>query len=121
MRVFVAFILFTLGAVGLAYVAWSWHRASNDVLSADAAWPRPWPYPDAWLSSLNDWFDARHPAPRGTMKLHGELRRVRLTLLALFVVAGLTCGLGAADVARYWRSCPHGRRGFRVLPEARVW
>ena len=89
-----AFIaLLALGGFGTCYFAWCWQRISSKVLMHDAHWPRPAPYPDNSLMELNDWFDRRYPAPPGTLKIHGELMRVRLTIigciafsLALFAV-----------------------------------
>lgn len=109
-------ILVFVGACGLLYFGWSYHRVSGHVLVTDRGWPRPFPYPDGWLFALNNWYDARYPAPPGTIKLRGELKRVRLTTLGACAVAGVAFASGAAPIAlrqlrRLWRG-----RGFDLLP-----
>jgi hypothetical protein len=108
------YILAITGLGGLLYFGWSYHRVSTKVMITDRSWPRQFPYPDRWLLALNNWYDARYPAPRGTIKLHGELGRVRLTTAGTCAVATLVFGLGAMPIA-----VPHLRRlrrgrGFEV-------
>src|SRR5262245_59534603 len=80
MRHYVATILFALGVAGSLYAAWALHRAGEPVLRREMNWPQPAPYPDGWIAALNGWYDARYPASPGSLKLHGERPRVRLTI-----------------------------------------
>lgn len=89
MRRHLAILFVVLGTGGTWYAAWALHRASDAVLVRDASWPRPVPDPDGWIAALNDWYDARYPAPPDTLKIHGELPRVRLTL-GIVLAAGLS-------------------------------
>jgi len=84
-------IIFGIGfLLAGAYFGWALHRIS----SMDDPWPGPWPYPDKGLLKLNDWFDVRFPAPRGCIKLEGEILKVRITMLcltAMVTAAGMGC------------------------------
>lgn len=110
----------SLGAA--LYLAWALHRVSPEVLMTDRDWPRIFPYPDTWLMALENHFDAQHPAPPGTIKLSGELARVRFTLWTLavgaallFAVASLVCAMPVIRRHRHRR-----RRGFDpFLPHER--
>lgn len=100
---------------------WAFQRLTADAMVSDArAWPRPFPYPDRWLWRLNDYYDARYPAPRGAIKLHGEIARVQLTVLvgaAFFILIAL---IGSISLAKQWRE-KRWRRGFPVvMPEERT-
>ena len=55
------------------------------------SWPRPWPYPDRWLSAVERWFDARNPASPDSIKLHGEFARPGLYPLRPGRVASCRC------------------------------
>jgi hypothetical protein len=109
-------VLFLVGAMIASYAGWSLHRMSAEVMVDEGNnWPRTWPYPDGWLVALNDWYDARYPAPRGTVKLHGGIARVQLTLVVVLagsVVVGLC---GALPVAWPWIRRLKRGRGFEVV------
>ncbi len=94
MRHHLALILVAVGAVGSLYAAWSLHRAGDEVLMQDMSWPRAFPYPDGWIADLNRWYDARYPAPPGSLKLHGEFLRVRLTIGVALAIGVLLLGIG---------------------------
>jgi len=100
--------LAVLGALGVIYFGWSWHRISGEVLVNDPDWPRAFPYPDPWLKALHDWYDARYPVPPGFLKLHGELRRVRLTVSAAVLLSGVVLAVGVAPLALSKRRCRPG-------------
>jgi hypothetical protein len=110
-------ILLAISLFACTFGAWARYRISDNVIMYDHAFPRPAPYPDPLLLFLNNWFDARHPAPPGTIKLHGEIARIRATLDILILltltimVAILTLRLWPL-FQRRWRS-----RGFEVLPK----
>jgi hypothetical protein len=103
-----AIILVALGAGGSLYGARALHRVSDAVLAGDMSWPRPSPYPDAWLAALNDWYDARYPVPPDLLKRHGELSRIRLTVgvalavCLLLIVVGMRMG-AARRLRGLWR------------------
>jgi hypothetical protein len=78
-------ILMILGILGLLYFGWAQYRMGPSGM-LDKKWPRPFPYPDTWLNALNNWYDARYPAPPGHIKLHGEIFRVRATLYIILLV-----------------------------------
>ena len=109
-------IVFIVSAIIASYAGWSLHRISAAVMVREGnSWPRAWPYPDGWLLALNDWYDARYPAARGTVKLHGEIDRVQLTLLVV-LAASATVGLcGALPVAWPWIRRSKGGHGFEVV------
>lgn len=67
---------------GLLYCGWALYRMGAAGM-LDPNWPRPFPYPDTLLDQYHTWLDARYPASAGTLKLHGEIFRVRLTLWAI--------------------------------------
>jgi hypothetical protein len=95
------FVLLTFaGGLGTLSFAWALHRISARVLVHDDAWPRPAPYPDRWLMELNDWYDRRYPAPPNMLKIHGEIGRVQLTLLAGLVPSLLMFLVGAVPLGR---------------------
>ena len=111
-------ILTVIGLAGSLYFLWSFERVSNGTLIAESgSWPLAFPYPDRWLSALNVYFDRRYPVPPGTLKLHGELARVRLTVLAGFVVFATLSIAGGLSLARRWqRRRQMQQHGFPVLP-----
>jgi hypothetical protein len=107
--------LAVLGACGLLYFGWAQHRISPKVLMYDESWPRRFPHPDGWLLALNNWYDAQYPRQRGTLKMHGELERVRLTVRGAATVAAFVFVSGAVPIALlHIRRLRHGR-GFDVL------
>jgi hypothetical protein len=85
MRHRLSIFLIAVGGIGSPYFAWALHRVSDTVLVRDMAWPRSWPYPDRWLAVLNAWYDARHPAPPDSLKIHGELPQVRASVTLVLV------------------------------------
>ena len=96
-----------MGGASTSYFCWAWHRVSGSVLVHDDHWPRGNPYPDRWLAELNDWYDRRYPAPPRTIKIHGELDRVRLTVFACIVLSAIVFAIGAIPLSRpyrQWRS-----------------
>ena len=98
-----------VGGLGTAYFGWALHRISNRVIVHDDHWPRPAPYPDAWMTALNDWYDRRYPAP-GFIKIHGELDRVWLTVLACFAIFFAVFAVGFAPLARQYEILSRARR-----------
>lgn len=87
-------VIIGLGTMGAAYCVWALHRVSPSTLTADSDWPQPWPYPDRGLTALHDWYDARHPAPPGSIKIHGELLRVRLIVWAALAFCSIPAVAG---------------------------
>lgn len=79
-------VLFLVGLLGTIYFAWVWHRLSDRVIVEDRDWPQPWPYPDEWVSDVEQWFDARKPPTDGHIKLHGEFALVRVLTFFAFVL-----------------------------------
>jgi hypothetical protein len=88
-----------LGLVSLAisfYLLWAFFLAMlarNGGVLPDG-WPRGFPFPDRPLEVLTERFDVLHPAPFGTIKLHGESPRVldlvgRLTILSAIVTGSV--------------------------------
>jgi hypothetical protein len=63
---------------------------------------------------LNNWYDQRYPAPRGTVKLQGELERVRGTVLTAMAIAGSVCAGALIPIIRRWLPRQRGR-GFEVI------
>jgi hypothetical protein len=84
------------GLAAVAFLGWCQHRASFSVLFRDPAWPRSWPYPDAWLARWYDRIDAEHPVPPGHVKLCGEWYRLQSRLRAYTLSA---CGVVALGMA----------------------
>lgn len=103
MRHHLAVILVAFGVVGSCYCAWALHRISDEVLFNDVDWPRSWPYPDRGLAALHAWYDAAYPAPRDSLKLHGELPRVQLTVQGTlaFSLLVLVAGVGMGATRRF--------------------
>jgi hypothetical protein len=86
------------------YLGFAFARISNTALAEDNQWPRPWPYPDQWLLRWNDQLDAEYPAPPGTLKIHGEIPRMRFRLLVGFSAFFLAGGVCLARPVLYlWR------------------
>jgi len=82
--------------VGTLYCAWCLHRFSTSTFIHDKLFPRAWPYPDWLLMELNDYFDKLYPASPDSIKIHGEIARVRatVTLAALVLIAfGVTLAM----------------------------
>ena len=94
LRVLLALTL--LGIMGLLYSYWTLARTEDvDFLMGRSR--HGWPWPDQGISDLNRWFDARYPAPRGSIKLHSEIPRVQMILhclnIALASATSLCLGL----------------------------
>jgi hypothetical protein len=102
-----------VGLLGTLYFGWTWHRLSERVLVADNNWPRPWPYPDRWLSAVEQWFDARNPAPADNIKIHGEFDRVRFMNLVANALSleALVVGAVMFKRRRLKRSVTHSSSG----------
>ena len=49
----------------------------------DPAYPRPFPYPDTVLESLNAWLDKIDPAAHGGVRLHGHWHEIRMGVVVL--------------------------------------
>ncbi len=76
------------------YLGWAHHRAVEHmpfVYPQYHAELPPYPYPDRWLNHFHNLLDDLRPVPPGTLKMHGELPRVRLTLS----VSMLLCAFGS--------------------------
>jgi hypothetical protein len=74
-------MLTLIGLLSTLYFAWACYRLSDRVLVTDQSWPRPWPYPDRWLSAVEGWLDVRNPPAADNIKLHGEFASLRLLIL----------------------------------------
>jgi hypothetical protein len=103
-----------LGAAVFVYFAWAAHRLDAII---EPGWPRPWPYPDGWLLALNNYYDAKYPAPPRAIKLHEEFPRVNRDVTWASGAGAVVCGVGFVmlllpSVLRRMRS---RRRGFEVL------
>ena len=112
-------VLLIVGLAAGTYATWSWHRISDEVLVEDRGWPRALPYPDYWLLALNDWFDARYPAPRGAVKLDGEVARVRATVLAALSISAGVAVCGGLPLTVPWLRRLCRTRGFEVVAGSR--
>jgi hypothetical protein len=83
-------VLLTIALTATLYLAWAHHRSAY-MFPSVAQFDYSFPYPDRGINALERWFDARRPAPPGTLKMHGEYIRVAAILGALaFVCAGVT-------------------------------
>ncbi len=82
--------------LGCVYLAWVRHRVLWE-WPLDPNWPRPWPYPDAAITLLHDWLDARNPPAPGMIKIEGEyyqvLGLIDLTVISLIGVAAMLAGV----------------------------
>ena len=90
-----------LGCTAIPFIA-CWfirHRWINAF--SDDRWPRPFPYPDAYLLEIHDWWDRLHPVTDG-LKIHGEydavLQRINTLVLLACVVFGVIAGYVFRDV-----------------------
>ncbi len=101
-------MIISLSLVCGLYSAWALHRVSSALLVEDMAWPRPWPYPDRWLSRCHDWLDALYPAGPGMLKIHGEFPRIRWLLGFALVVSliYLVGGIGLCLRPKAFRQGP---------------
>lgn len=87
-------LFFISGVLAASYFSWALHRVSASVLISEGhSWPRPFPFPDAWLFHWEQQLEADHPPSPGTMRLQGELPRIRLYLsgwigLSLLIAIG---------------------------------
>lgn len=89
--------------ISIACGAWCLQRVRASYL--DPSWPRNFPYPDTYLLALNDYYDARWPAPPGTFKMHGEVQLVQLTVIGVMAAAiGCLCLCIAPAILRHRRS-----------------
>jgi hypothetical protein len=78
--------LTTVGAAAF-YLMWAYSRARFDFVHG---LDHDFPYPDRALNALARWFDARHPVPRGSLKMHGEWPRVTVLLgMIVLILAGI--------------------------------
>jgi hypothetical protein len=89
-----ASVVRTLLVVAALYLAFAHFRARNLILLDP---DHGFPYPDRPIIRLERWFDARRPAPAGSLKLHGEFPLVAFILGALVILlsggSGLLSGL----------------------------
>jgi hypothetical protein len=95
-------ILSAVAILGLILCGWALHRMGPAGI-LDPKWPRPLPYPDTILNAYHDWLDARYPAAPGTIKLHGEIYRVQMTLWGIFVCLATVLYFTLAPVLRRFR------------------
>jgi hypothetical protein len=105
MRRFAGVLVILVGAATSGYFAWCGHRLSYGVLG-EPGWPRPWPYPDAWLLRWERALDAADPAPPGHIKIHGELDQLRALVWFYAACGGLASAVGLAMAAWPRRSKP---------------
>ena len=105
-----------VGGAALAYFTWAAHRIGGDALR-ERGWPRAFPYPDRWLLALNNYYDAKHPAAGGSIKMHGELGRVMRDVTWASWAGAAVClaGLVALLLPVMLRCLRRGRRGFEVI------
>jgi hypothetical protein len=86
-------VLLVIVLTVVVYLLWALQRWNSFIYGLD----RGFPYPDPWLVALHRWFDIRHPASPGSLKLCGEFYRVLFVLykaiLAGLGVTGLLLGL----------------------------
>jgi len=109
--------LIVVGTLGGLYLLWAMHRIEPQTFMVEGnAWPRPFPYPDMWLSAMNDFYDRLNPVPPGTVKMHGEIQRVQQTLLVGILIAIVLSGTGTALLA--YRRFQLRRRGSTVIINA---
>ena len=104
-----SFSRITVAATALlcaSYFAWSWHRLTVKVIVMDPSWPRPWPYPDGWLSAVERWFDARNPAGPNAIKIHGEFDRVRVLILSALATSLHVLAVATVRFLRRTRPSP---------------
>lgn len=90
MRRIVLTVVFVLAMLSLCYLGFAWHRV-GPYADLDPKFPRLFPYPDTFLLQLNNWYDAKDPAPPGCMKLESEWPRVWHTLSVGMTVSGIVC------------------------------
>ena len=114
-RVTAGILAVVIGAAAFVYFSWAAQRIGFDAFR-DPGWPRASPYPDRWLLTLNDYYDAKYPATSG-IKLHGELARVRRDVTWASRAGAVMCAggiliLGLPAVLRWSRS---RSRGFDVV------
>jgi hypothetical protein len=107
-RIIAALLVF----VGLLYCGWALHRMGPAGM-LDHSWPRPFPYPDTWLDHYEHWLDLRYPASPGTLKLHGEIFRVQLTLWAIVAALVSMLVLAVAPALRKLKSQQGAARNSR--------
>ena len=93
-----------------SYFAWCWHRLTVKVIVMDPSWPRPWPYPDGWLSAVERWFDARNPAGPNAIKIHGEFDRVRVLILSALATSLHVLAVATVRFLRRTRPSPAARK-----------
>ena len=91
-----ALVIFVIGFLAASYLGWASHRVSESVLFREdgKTWPRPWPYPDQWLFRWEQQLDAAHPAAPGTIKMEGELPRIRLYLHGWICLSAVVAASG---------------------------
>jgi hypothetical protein len=95
----VVFALLMFFSLATLYTAWGHRRATFDfVFGLDHGLP----YPDSLIIAMMQWFDARHPAPPGSLKVHGEFPRVSFVMGMLVFVGMCFCGFLAGVVTKRW-------------------
>ena len=105
-----------IGLLGMLYFGWAFERTNGQTLVEDMGhWPRSFPYPDRWISDLDQHYDHLYPAPPGTIKLDGEFRRVRITILAMAAVCVGLLLVGGIPLLVGWYSGRMVKRGFPVI------
>ena len=105
-------ILFFVGLLLVCYFRWTLHRMSGAVLTRDEQWPRALPYPDTWILELSNWYEKRYPVPPGLIRIHGELRRVRFTvLICLYSSMALCVGPALILAVRHVRCRQRKKHG----------
>lgn len=103
-RVIVLYPLLALTSVGAAYFAWSSLRVFGGPVS-DTGFPRPPPFPDGMIVSLNNAFHSDH-SPSDGLEMHGHLYEVQFVL----VVICISCGIAAWATAFVLWSSRRGRQ-----------
>jgi hypothetical protein len=104
--------LFAIALLASLYLVWAHHRAMYEfVYGLDHGFP----YPDPAINALLRWFEARHPVPPGTLRLHGEYPRVGFVLGILVLVF---MSLSGWLVGVLWNRpvCSRSRDRSRVAP-----
>jgi hypothetical protein len=93
--------LFVLSALWSLPLVWAYQRATWGLVENDFG--RDWPYPDRVMIRIERCDDARHPVPRGFIKIHGEWPRVQFLLGAGISVSLVVVGsfLGVVLRSRY--------------------
>jgi hypothetical protein len=103
-------ILVVMSLLASGYLAWALHVIDRTLILRQAY---AWGHPCRWIIPLNDHYDAKYPAPRGSVKMHGELPRIRAQIMLAISGTLAVAALAATPSAiRLLRRCMHHRRGF---------